>query len=109
MACLLLPHYTGTEYGGHLDSSPEPACPARPPPPRDRSSRPALLLLCSASGDITATEEASDEPMKGSAHNRHVQGALLGDALSSVAAGLGTVMPNTTFSQVRCIRASERQ
>jgi uric acid-xanthine permease len=50
-------------------------------------------------GDVTATEHASRLRPFGEAHAKRIQGGLLGDALSTFFAALGTTSPNTTLSQ----------
>lgn len=64
---------------------------------------PALIAFLVTSvetiGDITATEEGSREPTDGPSHDRHVQGAILGDGCYALLACLGTSMPNTTYAQ----------
>jgi len=50
-------------------------------------------------GDITATEHASRLRPEGEAHSKRIQGGLLGDAVATFFAALGTTPPNTTLSQ----------
>ena len=50
-------------------------------------------------GDISATYEVSELDNTGQEFLESLQGGLLSDSLCSIFAGLGTSMPNTTFSQ----------
>jgi len=50
-------------------------------------------------GDITATYDASEEPIDTEEFNKSIQGGLLSDGICSLFASLATGMPNTTFSQ----------
>lgn len=50
-------------------------------------------------GDITATYEASHEPIDTEGFDKSIQGGLLSDGICSLFAALATGMPNTTFSQ----------
>ena len=50
-------------------------------------------------GDVTATEHASRLRPSGEEHAKRVQGGLLGDAVATFFAALGTTPPNTTLSQ----------
>ena len=50
-------------------------------------------------GDVTATEHASRLKPTGEVHSKRIQGGLLGDAISTFFAALGTTSPNTTLSQ----------
>ena len=50
-------------------------------------------------GDVTATEHASRLRPSGEDHAKRVQGGLLGDAVATFFAALGTTPPNTTLSQ----------
>lgn len=59
-------------------------------------------------GDVTATEHASRLSPEGPTHDKRVQGGILGDAVSSFFAALGTTTPNTTLSQNNGIVALTR-
>ena len=59
-------------------------------------------------GDVTATEHASRLRPSGEAHTKRVQGGLLGDAIATFFAALGTTPPNTTLSQNNGIVALTR-
>eukprot|EP00929_Paragymnodinium_shiwhaense_P059043 TRINITY_DN2955_c0_g1_i11.p1 TRINITY_DN2955_c0_g1~~TRINITY_DN2955_c0_g1_i11.p1 ORF type:complete len:433 (+),score=66.68 TRINITY_DN2955_c0_g1_i11:1829-3127(+) len=50
-------------------------------------------------GDITATYDASEEPIDTPEFDKSIQGGLLSDGVCSFFAALATGMPNTTFSQ----------
>lgn len=50
-------------------------------------------------GDLGATYEASGLDTSSEDFNASLQGGLLSDSICSILAGLGTSMPNTTFSQ----------
>eukprot|EP00931_Biecheleriopsis_adriatica_P030501 TRINITY_DN17989_c0_g1_i4.p1 TRINITY_DN17989_c0_g1~~TRINITY_DN17989_c0_g1_i4.p1 ORF type:complete len:605 (-),score=111.75 TRINITY_DN17989_c0_g1_i4:47-1861(-) len=50
-------------------------------------------------GDITATYDASGEPIDTEEFDKSIQGGLLSDGICSLFAALATGMPNTTFSQ----------
>lgn len=57
---------------------------------------------------MTATEDASRIRPKGPQHERYVQGGILGDAVGSFFAALGTTTPNTTLSQNNGVLALTR-
>lgn len=59
-------------------------------------------------GDVTATEHASRLRPSGEEHAKRIQGGLLGDAVSTFFAALGTTPPNTTLSQNNGIVALTR-
>jgi len=59
-------------------------------------------------GDVTATEHASRLRPTGEAHAKRIQGGLLGDAIATFFAALGTTPPNTTLSQNNGIVALTR-
>ncbi len=50
-------------------------------------------------GDLTATAEASGEPVTGKLHSRRLRGGVLADGVGSAIAAIFNSMPNTTFSQ----------
>jgi uracil-xanthine permease len=59
-------------------------------------------------GDVTATEHASRLRPSGADHEKRLQGGLLGDAVATFFAALGTTPPNTTLSQNNGIVALTR-
>ena len=59
-------------------------------------------------GDVTATEHASRLRPSGEDHSKRIQGGLLGDAIATFFAALGTTPPNTTLSQNNGIVALTR-
>ncbi|KAG7342927.1 uracil-xanthine permease [Nitzschia inconspicua] len=59
-------------------------------------------------GDVTATEHASRLRPSGAKHAKRIQGGLLGDAISTFFAALGTTPPNTTLSQNNSVVALTR-
>jgi uracil-xanthine permease len=59
-------------------------------------------------GDVTATEHASRLRPSGPDHAKRIQGGLLGDAIATFFAALGTTPPNTTLSQNNGIVALTR-
>lgn len=59
-------------------------------------------------GDVTATEHASRLRPSGPDHAKRIQGGLLGDAVATFFAALGTTPPNTTLSQNNGIVALTR-
>ena len=73
---------------------------------------PMLFAFCVTAmetfGDITATEHASRLRPTGVDHSKRVQGGLLGDAVMTFIAALGTTSPNTTLSQNNGIVALTR-
>jgi len=73
---------------------------------------PMLFAFCVTAmetfGDITATEHASRLRPSGKDHAKRVQGGLLGDAIMTFFAALGTSTPNTTLSQNNGIVALTR-
>ncbi len=50
-------------------------------------------------GDLTATAEASGEPVTGKLHSKRLRGGVLADGIGSAIAAVFNSMPNTTFSQ----------
>jgi uracil-xanthine permease len=67
-----------------------------------------MVTAMETMGDVTATEHASRLRPSGEAHTRRVQGGLLGDAVATFFAALGTTPPNTTLSQNNGIVALTR-
>ena len=59
-------------------------------------------------GDVTATEHASRLNPTDEQHAKRIQGGLLGDAIGTFFAALGTTTPNTTLSQNNGIVALTR-
>lgn len=58
-----------------------------------------LITALEAIGDITATSEVSDEPVKGSVYMKRIKGGVLADGLNSALAAVFNSFPNSTFSQ----------
>lgn len=58
-----------------------------------------LVTAMETFGDVTATEHASRLKPSGEDHAKRIQGGLLGDAIGTFFAALGTTPPNTTLSQ----------
>ncbi|ENM3756039.1 uracil-xanthine permease family protein [Vibrio cholerae] len=58
-----------------------------------------LITALEAIGDITATSEVSDEPVKGPAYMKRIKGGVLADGLNSALAAVFNSFPNSTFSQ----------
>ncbi len=58
-----------------------------------------LITALEAIGDITATSEVSDEPVKGPLYMKRIKGGVLADGLNSAIAALFNTFPNSTFSQ----------
>lgn len=77
---------------------------------------PAIILMLFAfmvtametMGDVTATEHASRLRPFGENHTKRIQGGLLGDAVATFFAALGTTPPNTMLSQKNGIVALTR-
>ncbi|CAB9523846.1 Putative purine permease C1399.01c [Seminavis robusta] len=67
-----------------------------------------LVTAMETFGDITATEHASRLRPSGEQHSKRIQGGLLGDAVATFFAALGTTPPNTTLSQNNGIVALTR-
>ncbi|EOX4382552.1 uracil-xanthine permease family protein [Vibrio cholerae] len=58
-----------------------------------------LITALEAIGDITATSEVSDEPVKGPVYMKRIKGGVLADGLNSALAAVFNSFPNSTFSQ----------
>lgn len=58
-----------------------------------------LITALEAIGDITATSEVSDEPVKGPVYMKRIKGGVLADGLNSALAAVFNNFPNSTFSQ----------
>ncbi|TXY04370.1 uracil-xanthine permease [Vibrio cholerae] len=58
-----------------------------------------LITALEAIGDITATSEVSDEPVKGPVYMKRIKGGVLADGLNSALASVFNSFPNSTFSQ----------
>jgi uracil-xanthine permease len=67
-----------------------------------------MVTAMETMGDVTATEHASRLRPSGDAHTKRIQGGLLGDAVATFFAALGTTPPNTTLSQNNGIVALTR-
>lgn len=67
-----------------------------------------MKLFFQNRGDVTATEHASRLNPTDEQHAKRVQGGLLGDAVGTFFAALGTTTPNTTLSQNNGIVALTR-
>jgi len=67
-----------------------------------------LVTAMETFGDVTATEHASRIRPSGGEHAKRIQGGLLGDAVATFFAALGTSPPNTTLSQNNGIVALTR-
>lgn len=67
-----------------------------------------LVTAMETYGDVTATEHASRLRPSGEDHGKRIQGGLLGDAVATFFAALGTSPPNTTLSQNNGIVALTR-
>lgn len=52
-----------------------------------------------AIGDITATSETSEQPVKGPLYMKRIKGGVLADGLNSAMAAVFNSFPNSTFSQ----------
>jgi len=58
-----------------------------------------LITSIETIGDLTATAEASGEPVSGKLHSKRLRGGILADGVGSAIAAIFNSMPNTTFSQ----------
>ena len=58
-----------------------------------------LITALEAIGDITATSEVSEQPVKGPEYMKRIKGGVLADGLNSALAAAFNSFPNSTFSQ----------
>lgn len=58
-----------------------------------------VITAIESIGDLTATAEASGEPVEGPVHMKRLRGGVLADGVGSAIGALFNAMPNTTFSQ----------
>lgn len=58
-----------------------------------------LITALEAIGDITATSEVSEQPVKGPVYMKRIKGGVLADGLNSTIAAAFNSFPNSTFSQ----------
>lgn len=58
-----------------------------------------LITALEAIGDITATSEVSEQPVKGPVYMKRIKGGVLADGLNSAIAAAFNSFPNSTFSQ----------
>ncbi|CAM9171480.1 unnamed protein product [Ascophyllum nodosum] len=58
-----------------------------------------IITTVETIGDVSTTIEVSKLPVESPESFERIRGGLLGDGISSFIAGLGTTLPNTTFSQ----------
>lgn len=58
-----------------------------------------IITSIESIGDLTATAEASGEPVAGDLHVRRLEGGILADGVGSAFAAIFNALPNTTFSQ----------
>lgn len=58
-----------------------------------------LITALEAIGDITATSEVSEQPVKGPIYMKRIKGGVLADGLNSAIAAAFNSFPNSTFSQ----------
>ncbi|GAA5903348.1 hypothetical protein JCM6882_008144 [Rhodosporidiobolus microsporus] len=58
-----------------------------------------ITLAMEATGDITASSEASRQPVRGKLHDSRVQGGILADGIAGCLSGLFQNAPVSTFAQ----------
>ena len=58
-----------------------------------------VITAIESIGDLTATSQLSNQPIKGDTYLKRIKGGIFADGINSVVAGVFNTFPNSTFSQ----------